>query len=129
MKLRNTLYKINNICHREQNTFNIVCVNVRHYPNDKKFTYSIPHVKVKTDQPYRVLNFQPSDDGSKAVTTMLAILVVCHRVTGRLYMDFYYNISIFMNTALFSPPPVGLTSADDVTEGFPLDLSVPCRAL
>ena len=25
-------------------------------------------------------------------------------------------------------PPVGLTSADDVTEGFPLDLFVPPRA-
>ena len=33
-----------------------------------------------------------------------------------------------MTIVLFSPPPVGLTSADDVTEGFPLDLSVPHRA-
>ena len=38
-------------------------------------------------------------------------------------------IVIFMNIALFSPPPVGLTSDDDVTEGFPLDLSVPSREL
>ena len=34
-----------------------------------------------------------------------------------------------MNIALFLPPPVGLTSADDVTEGVPLDLCVPSRAL
>ena len=34
-----------------------------------------------------------------------------------------------MNIALFSPPPVGLISADDVMEGFPLDLCVPSRAL
>ena len=34
-----------------------------------------------------------------------------------------------MNIALFSPPPVGLISADDVIEGFPLDMSVPSRAL
>ena len=34
-----------------------------------------------------------------------------------------------MNIALFSPPPVGLISADDVIEGFPLDLCVPSRAL
>ena len=34
-----------------------------------------------------------------------------------------------MNNASFSPPPVGLISADDVTEGFPLDLCVPYRAL
>ena len=34
-----------------------------------------------------------------------------------------------MNIALFSPLPVGFISADDVTEGFPLDLCVPSRAL
>ena len=34
-----------------------------------------------------------------------------------------------MNIALFSSPPVGLISADDVIEGFPLDLCVPSRAL
>ena len=34
-----------------------------------------------------------------------------------------------MNIALFTPPPVGLISADDVIEGFPLDLCVPSRAL
>ena len=34
-----------------------------------------------------------------------------------------------MNIALFSPPRVGLISADDVMEGFPLDLCVPSRAL
>ena len=34
-----------------------------------------------------------------------------------------------MNIALFSPPPVGLILADDVMEGFPLDLCVPSRAL
>ena len=34
-----------------------------------------------------------------------------------------------MNIALFSPSPVGLISADDVTEGFPLDLCVSSRAL
>ena len=34
-----------------------------------------------------------------------------------------------MNIALFSPPPVGLILADDVIEGFPLDLCVPSRAL
>ena len=34
-----------------------------------------------------------------------------------------------MNIALFSPPPVGLISADDVIEGFPLDLCVLSRAL
>ena len=39
------------------------------YIYGKKLTYSIPHVKVKTDQ------FQPSDDSSKALTTILAILV------------------------------------------------------
>ena len=33
-----------------------------------------------------------------------------------------------MNIALFSPPPVGLISAD-VIEGFPLDLCAPSRAL
>ena len=38
-------------------------------------------------------------------------------------------VSTFMNIALFSPPPVGLISADDVIEGFPLDLCVPSRAL
>ena len=91
MKFRNTLYKINNICQREQNTFNIVCVNVRHYPNDKKFAYSIPHVTVETHQPYQGLNLQPSDDSPKALTIMLAILVVCHRVIGSLYMGFYYK--------------------------------------
>ena len=34
-----------------------------------------------------------------------------------------------MNIALFSPPPVGLISADDVIEEFPLDLCVPSRVL
>ena len=34
-----------------------------------------------------------------------------------------------MNIALFTPPPVGLISADDVIEGFPLDMCVPSRAL
>ena len=34
-----------------------------------------------------------------------------------------------MNIALFSRPPVGLISADDVIEGFPLDLCVLSRAL
>ena len=34
-----------------------------------------------------------------------------------------------MNIALFSPPPVGLILADDVIEGFPLDLCVLSRAL
>ena len=34
-----------------------------------------------------------------------------------------------MNIALFSPPPLGLVLADDVMEGFPLDLCVPSRAL
>ena len=34
-----------------------------------------------------------------------------------------------MNIALFSPPPVGLIMADDVIEGFPLDLCVLSGAL
>ena len=34
-----------------------------------------------------------------------------------------------MSIALFSPLPVGLIWADDVMEGFPLDLCVPSRAL
>ena len=55
----------------------------------KKLTYSIPYVKVKTDQPYWGLNFRPSDDNPKAVTTILAILVVYHRVIGRLQIGFY----------------------------------------
>ena len=54
-----------------------------------KLIYSIPHVKVKTDQPYWGLNPQPSDDNPKAVTTILAILVVYLRVIGRLYIGFY----------------------------------------
>ena len=69
----------------------ILCVNVKHYSNEKKLTYSIPHVKVKTDQPYQGLNLQPSDDNPKALTTMLAVLVVCQRVTGTLYMGFYHK--------------------------------------
>ena len=58
---------------------------------------------------------------------MLAVLVVCHRVTGTLYMGFYYKY--FHEYALLSPPPVDLTWAYDVTEGFPLDLCVPSMAL
>ena len=38
-----------------------------------ELTYSIPHV-----------NHQPSDDNPKALTTMLAVLVARHLVTGRL---------------------------------------------
>ena len=55
----------------------------------KELTYSIGHVKVKTDQPYRGLDLQPSDDSPKALTTMLAVLEVCRRVT--LYVGFYYK--------------------------------------
>ena len=56
--------------------------------------------------------------------------MVYHRVIDRLYIITWASIvSTFMNIALFSPPPVGLISADDVTEGFPLDLCVPSRAL
>ena len=89
MNFGNTLYKIINICQREQNNFNTLCINVRHYPYQKKLTYSILHVKVKTDQPYQGLNPQPSDDNPKAVTTILAVLMAYHRVIGRLYMVFY----------------------------------------
>ena len=93
VKFRNTLYKIINICEREQNNFNILCVNVRHYPNETNLTYSIPHFKVKADQPYPGLNLQLLDDSPQALTTMLAVrfLVVCHRVIGRLYMGIYYK--------------------------------------
>ena len=38
-------------------------------------------------------------------------------------------ISIFINIALLSPPPVDLTWDYDVTEGFPVDLCVPSMAL
>ena len=53
--------------------------------------------------------------------------MVCHR--GQVGYTWVSIISIFLNIASFSPPPVGLTSADDVTEEFPLDLSLPSRAL
>ena len=58
---------------------------------------------------------------------MLALLVVCLRVIGRLYIGFYYEY--FHEYYFLFTPPVGLTFADDVTEGFPLDLCVPSRAL
>ena len=82
---------------------------------------------MKKDQPFWGLNHQPSDDSPKAITTMLAVLVVCHRVTGRLYMGFYYKY--FYEYCFTFTPPVGLTLADDTTEGFPLDLCVRPRDL
>ena len=93
----------------------------------KTLTYSAPHDKVKTDQPYWGLNLQRSDDNPNTLTTMLAVLVVRHRVTGRLYMGFYDKY--FLEYCFTSTPPVGLTEAYDVTEGFPLDLCVPSSAL
>ena len=60
------------------------------------------------------------------MTTMLSVLVVCYRVTGRLCTGL---LGIFMNIALLSPPPVGLAEVTEVTEGFPLDLCVPSRVL
>ena len=58
-----------------------------------------------------------SDDCPKAIATMLAVLVVCYRVIGRLYMGFYYKY--FHEYCFIFTPPVGLILADDVTEGFP----------
>ena len=42
-------------------------------------------------------------------------------------MGFYYKY--FLKYCFTSTPPVGLTEAYDATEGFPLDLCVPSRAL
>ena len=42
-------------------------------------------------------------------------------------MGFYYKY--FHEYCFLFTPPVGLTLADDVTEGFPLALCVPSRAL